>query len=129
MVKEFNEQEYNKMCAEFLSGILYKPKPWYYFPRYNEHWYFPNREYPNRFVQSDLKFDSDWNWIMKVVKQIYRTISPSSDLKHDLIQCVGRCDKERSVQAIWNFLNSYKENNANDNSKRLSSQIWEALRN
>ena len=62
--------EYNKRCAEFLGAELYIPKPWYYFPKYNEHYYFKSRYEPNRFTLKMMKFHSDWNWIMEVVEAI-----------------------------------------------------------
>ena len=69
-MKQFDIKEYNKMCAEFLGGTEYIPKPWYYFPRYQRHWFFPNRLEPNRFTSKMLKFHTDWNWIMEVVEKI-----------------------------------------------------------
>jgi hypothetical protein len=59
-MKEFNLEEYNKMCAEFLGGT--------YDSNLKRYWFrlpivlFPTIE--------ELKFDSDWNWIMEVVEKI-----------------------------------------------------------
>lgn len=58
--------DYNKRCAKFLGAELYIPKPWYYLPKYQEHYYFKNRYEPNRFTLKMMKFHSDWNWIMEV---------------------------------------------------------------
>jgi hypothetical protein len=130
MKKEFNKEEYNKLCAEFLGGIEYIPKPWYYFPRYQRHWFFPNRLEPNRFNSKMLKFDTDWNWIMEVKTKIctlnsidefntcydsvsngfFCVISPSHNNTFNLFQTpILLTEKEAVVQAIWIFLNWYNE--------------------
>jgi len=104
MKKEFNKEEYNKLCAEFLGGIEYIPKPWYYFPRYQRHWFFPNRLEPNRFISKMLKFDTDWNWIMEVVEKI-----ESLHVDNYVTTLPMIAKKEPVVQAIWEFLNWYNE--------------------
>jgi hypothetical protein len=163
-MKEFNKEEYNKMCAEFLG--------WEYFPEsksgntwpdgthngeYNvfDIWVknptekyrkllchsayeYLGGEYNDEIKKSDLfedyvytlKYDSDWNWIMEVVEKIEsigfnfnlikngdnyaeirssscydEKISDSMDLEKEYIS-----KKEAVVQAIWEFLNWYKEN-------------------
>lgn len=129
-VKEFNKEEYNKMCAKFLGAIEYIPKPWYYFPRYQQHWFFPIRFEPNRFTTKMLKFDSDWNWIMEVktkmctLKSIdefntcYDSVSngffcvifPAYKNTFNVFQTTTfLTEKEAVVQAIWEFLNWYNE--------------------
>lgn len=106
-MNQFDVKEYNKMCAEFLGGIEYIPKPWYYFPIHQRHWFFPNRLEPNRFVAKMLKFDTDWNWIMEVVEKI-KTLNVESQKHDDLTHLFITSSKKRVVQAIWEFLNWYK---------------------
>ncbi len=120
-MKEFNLEEYNKLCAEFLEWVF---QHGYYNPNHLHEYSFETDE--------SLKFHSDWNWIMEVVEKIeqlgYRfninnfdgnyaeirsgscideKISDSSDLDKEFIS-----KKEAAVQSIWEFLNWYKENEA-----------------
>jgi hypothetical protein len=133
MTKQFNKEEYNKLCAEFLGGVEYIPKPWYYFPRYQQHWFFPNRLKPNRFNSKMLKFDTNWNWIMEVVEYIPQkvqginvSIHPNSclitdtgvrgqlslDASENIVRVLdAENSKEAVVQAIWEFLNWYNKQN------------------
>ncbi len=67
-MKEFNKEEYNKLCATFLGwefvdrdsfvGIKKPISSYYVDDKGKEHCV----EY--------MEFDSDWNWIMKVVDKI-----------------------------------------------------------
>jgi hypothetical protein len=118
MNKEYKKEEYNKLCAEFLGAIEYIPKPWYYFPRYQQHWFFPNRIAPNRFVTKMLKFDTNWNWIMEVVEKInsvdvYKN-NPSDTtlaiIREEMRTFLGVSNKEAVVHSIWEFLNLYNDN-------------------
>jgi hypothetical protein len=57
-----------------------------------------------------LRFHSDWNWLMEAVTKVYSLITPTDSIKHDLIQKVGRVQKEAVFIAVsdfakyWNFL-------------------------
>jgi len=126
-MKEFNLEEYNKLCADFM-GMKYASER-----RFNKDtgWVYSARAL-------DM-FHSDWNWIMEVVEKIeqlgYRfnmsnfdgnyaeirsgsctdeKISDSSVLDKEFIS-----KKEAAVQSIWEFLtiweflNWYKENGGN----------------
>jgi len=107
-MKPFSKVEYNKLCAEFLgwnyliSGV-YKDELTIY-------------------KKEELKFDSDWNWIMEVVEKIEKECGVSivggpvkkptcviylGNLKAKSGQ--GNSKKEAVVQAIWEFLNWYNE--------------------
>jgi hypothetical protein len=88
-MKKINIEEYNNMCFEFLYG------------------YTQNLE--------NIKFDSDWNNIMKIVKKIYSYLEPSHNLKFDLIQRVGRGDIEGTIKIIWEFLNNDVKNHVPKN--------------
>jgi hypothetical protein len=63
-------QERNKQIALMMGAIDYKADKWYKLGGYKEHIYFPNWNYPNRFLEKDLKFHSDWNWLMEAVEFI-----------------------------------------------------------
>jgi hypothetical protein len=130
-VKEFNKEEYNKLCAEFLGAVEYVPKAWYYFSRYRRHWFFPSRFEPNRFTTKMLRFDSDWNWIMELVEAIPQkvqginiSIHPNSclitdtgvrgqlslDASKNIVRVLdAKNSKEAVVQAIWEFLLWFNE--------------------
>ncbi len=103
-MKEFNLEEYNKMCAEFLG-----------WKKNNHSFIFDESEcmlcLSNVFIE-DLKFHSDWNWIMEVVERIeskgYDVFSGQSDMEIESNKCATL--KESAVQLIWQFLNWYKEN-------------------
>ena len=165
-MKEFNKEEYNRMCAEFLG--------WEYFPEsksgntwpdgthngeYNvfDIWVknptekyrkllchslyeYLGGEYNDEIKKSDLfedyvytlKYHSDWNCIMEVVDKINNPetgimvsihaksclISDSGqrgqwnlNLSRNIVRVIDAKDrKEAVVQAIWEFLNWYKEN-------------------
>lgn len=129
-------QEYNKMCAEFLGGI---------YSTYAEAWGFGNAYIqPNEIkfgdrtfkgavfaerFEKELKFHSDWNWIMEVAEKIENKLSESFNV--DICnknQCeivkngeeficgygfetVNHSKKKAVVQAIYQFLKYYNENN------------------
>jgi hypothetical protein len=122
-LKESQILQYNKMCAEFLGAI------------YSEHaeaWGFGNAKnigskmfhgvmYHNvieaqRF-EKELKFHSDWNWIMEVVEAIKNIQNPRehsdstcSTLKREIQAHLGRANKEAVVKAINQFLIWYNKN-------------------
>lgn len=95
---------YNRRCAEFLELELSGPGfPSGYF--YKENYYHFD----------DLKFHSDWNWIMEVLKHIREIINVELTI-HDF-ECVREMklclnpfdyDKEAVVQAINQFLIWYE---------------------
>jgi hypothetical protein len=121
--------QYNKLCAEFLDAI------------YSEHaeaWGFGNAKnigskmfhgvmYHNvieaqRF-EKELKFHSDWNWIMEVVEAIEKLdnifvkihtggcfIHPINDTKNYIAKEYSSNKKEAVVQAINQFLIWYNQN-------------------
>lgn len=85
-MKEYNKEEYNKMCAEFLGFEISENE---------ECFKLPNK---NGWVKLSI-FHSDWNWIMEVVEKIQET---------HVVCSIGKSNKEAVVQSIWNFLNWYK---------------------
>lgn len=106
-MKEFNKEEYNKMCAEFLGWSQRE------FGFWNGEDKLIHRE--SLVLTSDLKFDSDWNWIMEVVNKIKPIVSmsktrPLKDYNTDFRYALISAKKEVIVKAIWEFLNWHKEN-------------------
>lgn len=119
-MKEFNKQEYNRLCAEFLGWKETKSC-----------WLTLSSNLNKGFAatkSSDLKFDSDWNWIMEVIEKIegldyphtkyIATISVNIYHKECSLEYSGyesgtfiivteNTTKEAVVQAIWQFLNFY----------------------
>lgn len=95
--------EYNKRCAEFIKA---KPcKDWQGNDGYEHpdwlHWQWSNRFrdtlelYSYRY--SDLKFHSDWNWIMKVVEAIEKL--ELGDLEGLITDEHGNLDKHLDCEA------------------------------
>lgn len=119
--------EYNKRCALFLGAIYSKQA---------EAWGFGNAKnigskmfhgvmYHNviqaeRF-EKELKFHSDWNWIMDVVEAIEKKgyeidifsncveICDTPDENY-ITEAVGKTKKEAVVEAINQFLIWYEQN-------------------
>ena len=90
-MKEFNIEEYNELCADFM----------------------------------DTKYvHSDWNWIMEVFEKIEDSLGglvvvdgktcfmcvTIEYINYNNTTIVPYSKKEAAVQAIWHFLNWYKEN-------------------
>jgi hypothetical protein len=101
-MKEFNLEEYSKMCAEFLN--LHRDKE---VVIYNMHSYSYNL----------LKFDSDWNWIMEVVEAINMIPNhknPSDTTlqtkRIDVKILLGSANKKAVVEEINQFLIWYNQN-------------------
>lgn len=145
-MKEFNKEEYNKMCALFLGWEL-KSYPSYMDTPFcgQSIWFSPassdgkSRTFSARVGEE--YFDSDWNWIMEVVDKIENelkyiiqvTSSPtiSSKWLHHIITIKSntvrdvfhggyivkyesdysnnQSKKDAMVQAIWEFLNWYNQ--------------------
>ena len=123
-MKPFNKEEYNRMCAEFLN-IKYSElhKGELTTERLESEWMctYCNLQYtdshddfPLLEPMDYLKFHTDWNWIMEVVTKVKPQLWTSKErtlmdcnrnLRYGLIQV----DKEAVVQAIWEFLQWYKQ--------------------
>jgi hypothetical protein len=59
--------EYNKKCAEFLGGVYERYEKLSFEPK--GRWFI--KQFPDALQDHNLKFHSDWNWIMEVVKKIW----------------------------------------------------------
>ena len=115
--------EYNKKCAEFLGlkrgWWISQQKP---LTDDKKQWcdldgktFLDSKVY----FDKDLKFHSDWNWIMEVVEAINKTQNPMqggdtthSTLKREVQALLGKAAKEAVVQAINQFLIWYEQNKA-----------------
>ena len=94
--------QYNKRCAEFLGWDYNK-----FMDRWNEEDF--QHEYFNT-NSIDLKFDSDWNWIMDVVEAIVMYYKDKEIPQIHLLNQPIFTPKEAVVQAINQFLIWYKQN-------------------
>lgn len=117
----FNNEEYNRMCAEFMG---FKVIPCGTIP-------IGKIKHPE-ISEAFLKYDTDWNWIMEVVDKIndpkngiMMSLHPNSCMITDngrrghlslnsistMVRVIDTKDrKEAAVLAIWEYLNEYKNN-------------------
>ena len=128
-MKPFNKEEYNKLCAEFMSiGYSEIHKGELNTSRMESEWMctYANTQYecsrddfPLLKPMDYLKFDTDWNWIMEVVEKIEEIYylkpvhilgNQCNILTNKTFKVCRDSKKEAVVQAIWEFLNWYKEN-------------------
>lgn len=95
--------DYNKRCAAFLGGVYDSDmtRYWFHLPIKWDGLFAPTTE--------ELKFHSDWNWIMEVVEAILEKCSNSDDMEayYNILDTFPR--KEAVVQAINKFLIWYNE--------------------
>lgn len=95
-MKNFNKEEYNKLCAEFMGFEISENE---------ECFKIPNK---NGWVNLSI-FDSDWNWIMQVVEKI-KSIDLKLSVEHDEVTSLFiTSSKKRVVQKIWEFLLWYNQ--------------------
>jgi len=65
---------------------------------------------------SEMKFDSDWNWLMAVVSKINKTPNPKTESttfstkKTDLRYYVSLADMENSFIKVYEIIDWYNEN-------------------
>lgn len=125
-------ENYNRLCAEFLGaidnthvqGFMLKPGELNLsFDIFDEKIFSNNGS--SGWKIKDLKFHSDWYWIIKVVEAIYKTQNPRksedtthSTLKRDIQIQLGKLQKERLIKEIDKFLTWY--NNEIQTIKRLA---------
>jgi hypothetical protein len=119
-MKPYNKQEFNRLCAKFLG--------WKHYEGLNPSWngsfetiqsdsYFFNRVY----TKSELRFHSDWNWIMEVALKIRsiqpfeteyndeKSIVPFVNFRSAVVVALMHANKKVAVETIWEFLNWYNE--------------------
>lgn len=119
--------EFNRKCAEFIGA---KPQQFGASKEYELYGFIESIEdggdEKHFFATEEMKFHSDWNWIMEVVDKIeelgFITNSwsfPKDDNLHEFnifdsecghIEAAGKCRKEAVVQAINQFLTRHNAN-------------------
>jgi len=125
-MKEYNKEEYNKLCAEFMGYKLVTPE----MRKHPEEWissYWENPDFNGSSKgvlcsENGLQYNTNWNWIMEVVEKIEQAGFDVNIFQHDAtIKKSGefivithaskvKTKKEAVIQAIWEFLNWYKDN-------------------
>lgn len=113
MKKEYNKEEYNKLCAEFMGYKLVTPE----MRKHPEEWissYWENPDFNGSSKgvlcsENGLQYNTNWNWIMEVVENIKNLNIKSKEYDH-LTHLFITSSKKRIVQAIWEFLNWYNDN-------------------
>lgn len=118
-MKPFNEEEYNRMCAEFLD-IKYSKlhKGELTTERLESEWMctYANLQYtdshddfPLLEPMDYLKFDTDWNWIHNVIDKIKEMYDGQELPEHayNIWNLSALTRKEIVVRYIWYFLNWY----------------------
>jgi hypothetical protein len=117
--------DYNKRCVEFLPFNYRNQSKYWVIYKYDDNSFFgKNRKY---LAVNNLKFHSDWNWIMEVVEAIQKIIIKDNDEfciefyeglpnKPKTFVSIGKLEaesedpKEAVVQAINQFLIWYEQN-------------------
>jgi hypothetical protein len=131
-LKPYNEQEFNRLCVEFIGYVNRTPTD----PDFNIY------ENKNGFVidgkqytileTMSMKFHSDWNWINEIKEKI-RSLGWRFDVSHSgsvsksnnivvfiwekycgggdwtVVELEEMNEKEAVVRAIWQFLQWYNE--------------------
>lgn len=104
--------QYNKRCAEFLGGVYDSDmtRYWFHLPVKWDGLFAPTTE--------ELKFYSDWNWIMAVVEAIEKkawvNIKGCAVDISTIVNLNAPTKKEAVVEAINQFLIWYEQNKQND---------------
>ncbi len=127
---EFNKQEYNRLCAEFLGFTKTAEDEDFCF--YRHHGIFLGLDYNNKPIHKTLietnfasLFTEDWNCIMEIYNKVRHkdsiirlpmngvadSVAPYLNESGKITRHLIKGDKQAVVEAIWQFLNWYKENN------------------
>jgi hypothetical protein len=113
-LKPYNEQEFNRLCAEFLGYVNTTPTDPDFNIFENEKGMIIGNKIHTMLETMSMKFHSDWNWIHEVIEKINDT--PIEDgfiecieAKYLIFQRLGKTHKSAVVEAIWQFLNWYNE--------------------
>lgn len=106
--------EFNCLCAEYmglkLGWWIPQSKP---LTDDKKQWVSPDATaFTGNVVYEthQLMFHEDWNWIIEVVKKLVNQLPPTSDIRQDLIQKVGRGNKKATIYSIWECLIELKKN-------------------
>jgi hypothetical protein len=122
-MKPYNEQEFNRLCAEFLGWKQNSKKTTFYVDK---------NDGRHIYEIQDLKFHSNWEWIMQVVDKI-EGLKEGEEVEHNWYVTIGEGNycriftdefktfqdeiivyntntkKDAVVLAIWEFLQSYNK--------------------
>lgn len=126
-MKPYKEQEFNRLCAEFI-GWEYIPKDAHPYAFLNYGWWIKDTYYQDidpsnnsnwKGFNSSMKFHSDWNWIMEVVRKIISLRNRSNLFKEvygEVYRFQHTClddiiDINILASKIWQFINWYNEKN------------------
>lgn len=104
MTQEWIEQ-FNRKCADFIGFIFEEDNLIYSFNK-KELFEFLDR---SAYAIHDLKFHSDWNWIMEVVDKITMYYKDKEIPKIHLLHQPIFTPKEAVIQAIDQFLDWYNK--------------------
>jgi hypothetical protein len=110
--------EGNKLCAEFWGyNLVPSDTGWrYYFRGYKEHYMIQNHNHPvyknnpHRILLKNMKFHSDWNWLISVITKCKKLDSVAylgSDIQYNL----KKLNIESTFEAVVQFIKWYNENN------------------
>jgi hypothetical protein len=104
-LKPYNEKEYNRLCVEFIGLKCHEPSGYWTLPTFMD---------GDGWTMTDMKFHSDWNWIIEVVEKIKKVIGNPTTVtvacfNGDINKALMSAKKEAVVQSIWEFLNWYNE--------------------
>jgi hypothetical protein len=105
--------EFNKKCAEFLGGENH-PILIPYVSEWDDMW-FDSIKYPNfqnsdgssMWKLQDLKFHSDWNWIIEIIEAI-ENIGYATRIDHNYSISNYGCDR-CEIDTVDNALTEYNE--------------------
>ena len=67
---------------------------------------------PNIIETMSMRFHSDWNWLHEAAEKVYSLTHPSDSIRHDIIQLLGRNQKEAVFIAVTDFAKLYNEKTA-----------------
>jgi hypothetical protein len=122
-LKPYNEQEFNRLCAEFLGWKQNSKKTTFYVDKNDSR---------HIYEIQDLKFHSNWEWIMQVCDRI-EGLKEGEEVEHNWYVTIGEGNycriftdefktfqdeiivyntntkKDAVVLAIWEFLQSYNK--------------------
>jgi hypothetical protein len=120
-MKPYNEQEYNQLCVDFIELKCHEPSGYWTLPTFMD---------GDGWTMNDMKFHSDWNWIMEVKNKICQlNLIDEFNTSYDSVAKGWHCqllpayknsfssfyskivstEKEATIQAIWEFLQWYNE--------------------
>lgn len=104
--------QYNKRCVDLLPFNYRNQSKYWIIYKYNDNSFFgKNRRY---LAVNNLKFHSDWNWIMEVVEAIEKkawvNIKGCAVDISTIVNLNAPTKKEAVVEAINQFLIWYEQN-------------------